>query len=166
MVQSWIGLIHTVAAIVALVLGAVVLLRPKAGLLHRRIGYGYAVSMAVVVVTAFCIYRLTGRFNVLHAAALLSTVTLAAGLSFAIRRKSGNWIEAHYALMSWSYIGLVAALVAEMATRVGMPWVVAAYGRSWLGAFWAIVAAATFLVCGVGAYLVRGNLPRVRAMAR
>ncbi|MBS0659130.1 MAG: DUF2306 domain-containing protein [Verrucomicrobia bacterium] len=162
MIRSGLGLVHTIAAVLALLLGAAALLRPKFGALHRRLGYGYVVSMVVVIVTALGIYRLTGRFNFLHGAALLSAATLGGGIYYALRRPAG-WLEAHYLTMSWSYIGLVAALLAETATRLGMPWVIATFGRSSLGVFWGIVAFVTAAVCFAGARMIQANRARIRS---
>lgn len=153
---------HTIAAVLALLLGAIALWRPKFGPWHRRVGYGYTVSMIVVIVTSLSIYRLTGRFNFLHAAALVSAASLSSGMYFAVRRPA-DWLEAHYASMAWSYIGLVAALLAETSTRLGMPWVVATFGRSSLGVFWGIVAVVTCAVCAFGAWQVRANRDRIRS---
>jgi uncharacterized membrane protein len=87
--------------------------------LHVQVGIGYVVSMLVMNVTALGIYRLTGNVNPFHVGALFSLATVVAGWVPAIRRKPrGNWMQMHFAFMSWSYVGLVAAAVAEAGTRV------------------------------------------------
>jgi hypothetical protein len=78
--------------------------------------------MVGVIVTAFSIYDLTGKFGPFHVAASLSAVTLSAGLYHVLaRRPQYNWIVWHAEWMSWSYIGLIAALTAESLTRFVMP---------------------------------------------
>ncbi len=114
-----VGKLHFVSAIVALIAGAWVLWRPKGTATHRGIGRVYAISMLVLNGTALLIYRLTGIFGPFHVAALISLVTLTAGIVPAIRRRpSDTWLEHHYFFMSYSYLGLVAAAIAETATRV------------------------------------------------
>lgn len=154
------GLIHTATAVLAIVFGSMIFLRPKGGTLHRRIGYVYTVCMIVMLVTSFMLYRLTGGFNVLHAAAILSSITLGVGLRFAIlRRPARGWYFFHYLWMSWSYIGLLAAMVAELSTRLAMPIVVAHFGPSSRTLFWIIVGLASASVILIGKKLIVRHSP-------
>lgn len=153
-----VGWTHIVCSVVALGAGGAIFLRPKRNALHRRLGYLYAAAMIVLVVTALLIYRLTGGVNVLHIAAFVSGVTLVLGLYPAVtRRPVGRWFERHYYFMSWSYIGLVAALVAESGTRAVVPWAVRTYGPAAAGWFWPMVGLATALTVAAGAALVHRN---------
>ena len=155
------GVIHTLAASIAILVGAVVFLRPKGGPWHRRLGYAYVLCMLIVIVTALAIYRLTGRFNVLHGAAVASSISIGCGFSHAwLRKPHGMWHVWHFYWMSWSFIGLLAAFVAEMATRVARPWMVASFGGSSLGSFWSVVGTVTLLVVFVGGHLVNTHRPR------
>jgi uncharacterized membrane protein len=155
MTHSLTGQIHLAAALAAIALGGIVLFRPKGGAGHRRLGYAYALAMVALNATALVIYRLTGHFNFLHGFALASLATLAAGLSFAIRRQpAGRWLDIHYRFMGWSYIGLLAAFVSESATRALLPWL-QRQGLASMGWFWAVVGGATVLVCAIGARLLR-----------
>src|SRR5687768_12828025 len=79
MIHSVTGLVHTIAASIALVTGVAIFFRPKATKLHKALGYLYSLSMITLIVTAFSIYRLTRSFNILHVAALVSSVTLGFG---------------------------------------------------------------------------------------
>jgi len=138
------GLVHTGSALVALACGAVVLLRPKGTRAHRRLGWTYVASMATLNVTALLIYRLFGGFGPFHVAALVSLATLAAGVVTAVRRRPAhNWVEHHYWWMAYSYLGLVAAGVAETTTRTGV-----------VGFWWAVLAATVFTF-GVGSTMIR-----------
>lgn len=112
------GWLHLIVSILALVFGTWVLITPKGTRAHRRIGYVYAVSMILLIVTAFLIYRLFGRFGVFHVAAIASAVTLAGGMIPAFLRKPKNWLDLHFSFMYWSVFGLYAAFVAEMAVRL------------------------------------------------
>lgn len=69
--------------------------------------------------------------------------------------------------MSWSYVGLVAALVVESATRFIMPALgPRAPGSATWPALWALVIAASAGVVGVGAWLIRRRLPETVADLR
>lgn len=118
-VGSWIGLIHLIASIFALVFGSWVLVAEKGTPFHRKIGYLYAISMALLIITALMIYRLFGMFGIFHIAALVSLITLACGMIPAVLRKpEKSWLNWHFISMYWSVMGLYAAFVAEILTRV------------------------------------------------
>jgi hypothetical protein len=75
--------------------------------------------MILLNVTALMIYRLFGYFGPFHVAAVLSLGTVLGGtIAAARRRPRGKWIEVHFYLMAFSYVGLVAAAFAEVATRI------------------------------------------------
>ena len=142
--MNLLGLLHTGAAVVALGSGAVVLLQRKGTRTHRRIGWTYVASMVTLNVTALLIYRLFGVFGPFHVAALASLATLAAGVVTVVRRRPArNWVEHHYFWMAYSYLGLVAAGVAETATRTGVV------------DFWWAVLAATLVTFAVGSTMIR-----------
>lgn len=141
--MSPLGWVHTIAAVAALGFGAAILLRNKGTRSHRRIGWAYVVSMLTLNATALLIYRLTGRFGPFHVAALVSLVTVAAGLVPAVRRKPAErWVEHHYWWMTYSYLGLLAAAVAEAATRLPRT------------SFWWTAALASAAVFAVGAPII------------
>lgn len=111
-------MIHLLASILALISGSLILAMKKGTGIHRKIGYVYAMAMTIVVATAFMIYRLFGGFGIFHIAAIVSGVTLAGGMIPAIRRKPKNWMVMHFSFMYWSVLGLYAAFVSEVLTRV------------------------------------------------
>ena len=158
MTGSAIGWLHFGAAVAALLSGAGVLLRPKAGVLHRAGGYFYAGSMLLLNLSALSLYRLSGKPNFFHFAALVSLATVLAGVAAARRRRAG-WLERHYRYMGWSYIGLLAALVAESATRLLLPWL-RAEGFNRPGLFWLIVAVVSSATCIAGARVLNSAGPR------
>jgi uncharacterized membrane protein len=155
------GWTHTVAAVAALVAGAAVLLTRKGTRRHRQLGWAYVVSMLLLNGTALLIYRLFGRFGPFHAGAVFSFVTVVAGTAAAVgarraraRRDAvgrARALERHYQWMTWSYVGLAAAAVSEIATR--MPALRPRPGQGL--AFGVTVALATLLVLAVGAQLIR-----------
>lgn len=148
------GQFHLATALVSLAAGAVVLLQRKGTRQHRRIGWVYVVAMISLNVSALLIYRLTGTFGPFHVAAFISLATLIAGVSAAWRRKRGDrdWVRRHYEFMSWSYVGLVAAAVAEVATRVSAIQVIAGGPTA---AFWTAVGVASIGVFVFGGTIIR-----------
>lgn len=142
--MSTLGWFHTAAAVAALVAGAAVLLRGKGTRSHRRLGWTYVAAMIALNVTALAIYRLTGSFGPFHLAAVLSLASVAAGVIPAVRRTpAATWVERHYWWMTYSYLGLIAAAVAEVVTRVpGID-------------FWWTVVIASLAVFAVGAPIIR-----------
>ena len=152
--MSPLGQFHFATALTALASGAWVLFRPKGTRKHRRAGWLYAGSMLVLNVSALSIYRLTGTFGPFHVAALISLATLAAGIISARRRRHGGrgWLEGHYFFMTYSYLGLVAAAVAETATR--WPAIQSVAGGP-TAAFWTAVVVASVAVFTVGSVMIR-----------
>ena len=157
--MSPLGQLHLSASIVALVAGAIVLIRRKGNASHRRIGWLYVASMVLMNGTALMIYRLTRTFGPFHIAALVSLGSLTAGIIPAWRRlPKGQWLDRHYSFMAYSYLGLTAAAVAETATRVPA---IKAFGGGPTPAFWIAVAVASFVVFAFGILLIQTRAVRV-----
>lgn len=147
--MSTIGTIHFAMALAAIVSGLVVLLLPKGNQRHRLVGWAYAASMLGLNGTAFMLYRLFGHFGPFHVAAVVSLLTVLAGVATArFRKPKGNWMLGHAYWMTWSYVGLLAAAVSEIATRVPE------------SPFWGMVFVGTFVVVGAGSVLIRRGVPR------
>ncbi|GAB2777554.1 putative membrane protein [Hymenobacter luteus] len=144
-VYSYWGLVHLLAALASLVLGTTVLVRPKSGQLHKRLGYGYVGALVLMLVTCFGIYRQFHGFGIFHAAAILSALTLVAGMVPVLRRRPmRSWRQLHAGFMYGSVLELYVALVAEVLVRV--PGLL----------FWEVAALSTATVALPGvAWLVR-----------
>ena len=117
-VSGNIGLIHLIISIIAMITGIFVLLTTKGTIKHKQIGYVYVVSMLLVNVTAFMIYRLFGGFGIFHFFAIVSLLTLIAGMYPILSRKGKNYIFRHFNYMYWSVVGLYCAFCAEVLTRI------------------------------------------------
>lgn len=111
------GLIHLLTGLTALALGTAVVLSRKGTVGHRWMGRGYLLAMLALNGTALSVYELYGRFGPFHWLSLVSLATLAGGYA-SVRRRRPGWIIRHACFMAGSFVGLVAALVAEVATRV------------------------------------------------
>jgi uncharacterized membrane protein len=150
------GVMHTTFALLSVVLGLLVVLVAKGTPLHRRVGLLYAVSMLLLNLTFFAIYKTyrhvgplhVGYFGPFHALALVSLATIGAGLvPVWLRKPAGRWLELHARCMSWSYAGLVAALWAEISSR-------------FLGFGLTSIVAPTVAVIAIAAVAIRLRLPR------
>lgn len=132
------GFVHTLLGLGALVLGLSVVLARKGTPGHRRLGRCYLLAMVLLNVTALMIYDLFGGFGPFHWAALLSAATLGAGfVPVFLRRPRASWTRLHATFMCWSYVGLVAAFLSEIAVRIPAigfgPAVIAATGATVIG---------------------------------
>jgi len=118
---------HLVAAVSALLVGAVVLLLPKGTPTHRAIATVYVLALLLLNVAALSLHR-EDAFGVFHALAVASLVTIAVGLSpLLLGKRSPQVIATHAYCMTWSYAGLVAAGCGQLAAAVGQgagAWVV------------------------------------------
>ena len=155
------GAFHLVFSLLAVLFGALVTMLPKGTRWHRTWGHGYVWCMTGVVATSLSLYRLTGRVTPFHLAAVVAGGTLLAGMwSVLLRRPKKGWIHAHATWMAWSYVGLLAALVAESLTRFAMPALAGVLERGALWpVFWTLVALGSVATFGAGAWLIRTRLP-------
>ena len=76
MVHSYLGLFHTLTALLAMLFGAIVLLRPKGTRRHKQLGYVYVVNMFLLNFSAFGIYNFGGKPSLFHLFALISFATI------------------------------------------------------------------------------------------
>lgn len=119
LINNEIGFIHLMASVLALMFGSGVLVMTKGTNTHIRIGYLYAVSMVILLVTAFMLYNLFGKWGIFHYFAVISSVTLLLGMApILFRNQINNWAYLHFSFMYWSVIGLYGAFVSEMMTRI------------------------------------------------
>ena len=145
--MSGIGEVHLIGAWIALGCGLINLLAPKGTRAHRAIGYGFVFCMLLTNATALSLYRLTGHFNMFHVFALVSLVATVFAIVPALRRRPG-WVGRHGRAMQGAYIGLCAAAVNEILTRI-----VARRMSLSMEAFWVVSVGATVLVTLCGAWI-------------
>lgn len=118
-ITSYTGLVHFFTAVLALVLGTLVLIRPKGTRQHKRTGRFYGWTMLVVLVTAFMTYRLYGTWGIFHWTAVVSSLTLLAGLiPVMTKRPARNYRSLHFSFMYWSIMGVYGAFVSETLVRI------------------------------------------------
>jgi uncharacterized membrane protein len=149
LVQDPLGAVHLIFSIGALLLGTLVLLEKKGTARHQMVGYFYAVSMIGVNGTAFMIYRLFDGFGMFHWMAVVSTLTLVAGLIPVLRKKGNDYIIYHFSFMYWSVMGLYGAFVSE--TLVRLPDLVVVEGVP-NQLFYSLTGIGVALTMGLGAW--------------
>jgi len=113
------GWIHFISSILALITGTWIVLTTKATAIHKKIGYIYVVSMTIVIITSFMIYRLFGGFGIFHGFALLSTFALLGGMLPMFKKsRTQKDLEQHAVVMGWSVVGLYCAFISEICSRL------------------------------------------------
>jgi len=117
-----VSVLHTLAALLAVILGTGVVAGRKGTPQHRRAGYAYVGCMLTVCGTAFGMYHLFGSFGIVHWGALGSLLTLLGGVgAAALKRPAHRWRAWHETLMGWSVTGLYAAGLVETTYRIFPP---------------------------------------------
>ena len=146
---STIGYIHLFFSILAMITGLVVVFNTKGTLFHKKVGYTYVTSMLLLNLTSFFISNF-GGFSIFHFFAMVSFVTIIAGM-YPVLKKTKGWIYKHYYFMSWSVVGLYSAFWSEVGTR---------FVKN-MQNFWWVVAIASFLTAFIGAYIINKNAKKL-----
>jgi uncharacterized membrane protein len=107
--------LHIGAACVALAVGTAVLASRKGTPRHAVLGRLYLAAMLTVNIPVLFVYDTTGAPGVFHVLAVVSLVTTALGWSALHRRP--RRVRAHAAFMTWSWLGVVTAGLAQFANR-------------------------------------------------
>lgn len=114
--------LHVVAAVLALVCGAVVLGMRKGTQRHRRMGRAYVAAIVAMTITSFGIYQLRDGPSVFHGISILTLIVVAAGLAQPLwRQEKKGWLAWHLAMMPLSYLMLVVTGVAQFFDRLPLP---------------------------------------------
>lgn len=143
------GLIHLISSIVSLIAGVLVLVLRKGTKRHKQIGYIYVISMLILIITAFMIYRLFDGWGIFHYSTIAILITISLGMIPVWTKKPANtWKYQHFSFMYWSVVGLYAAFAAELLTRIPET------------PFFGMVGIATALVLIIGAIIFRKNRAR------
>jgi uncharacterized membrane protein len=112
------GWVHLVASLIALLLGAITLLRPKGTFVHRLRGWFYVTGVLVTSVTALGIYRL-GKFFFAHWFAVAALIVITVGVAAAhFKIPKRMWLHVHLTCMVASYYILIGGGVNEVFLRV------------------------------------------------
>ena len=112
------GWVHFIASLIAVVVGAAILVRPKGTPRHRLRGRIYAAAVLVTSITALGIYRL-GVFFFAHWFGIAAVLVIVLGVTaahFKIPRK--GWMQLHLTCMLFSFYILIGGGVNEVFLRV------------------------------------------------
>jgi uncharacterized membrane protein len=112
-----VGWIHTVASLIALVTGAIVIVRQKGTAAHKLNGRIYVLATIVICLTSFAIYRLN-KFWFPHWFAVASLVVTTIGFAFAHFQWPRMWVHLHLTCMIASYYILIGGGVNEVFLRI------------------------------------------------
>jgi uncharacterized membrane protein len=112
-----VGALHFSSAVIALLAGAGVLLYDKGTRLHVWTGRIYIAAMLSTNASTLAIYELLGRFGPFHVLALMSLLSVMAGLIPVLRKRPG-WLQRHAQFVLGSFVGLCAAAVAEVGSHM------------------------------------------------
>lgn len=144
------GLLHVLLALAAMLFGTLVVFHRKGNARHRLLGRAYLVSMLGLNATALLNYELFGYFGPFHWMALFSLASVLGGY-LAVRSKRSGWKSTHAYFMTGSYVGLLAAAVAEVASRV----------PGWQFGLSVVISSAVVILAGV-ALMVRRIPPIIQ----
>lgn len=148
--SSTLGGLHSASALAAIIFGSIVMLTTKGTANHKRFGFGYAISMIFLNLSAIPLDTLTGGFSWLHLFILMSLPTVLIGMYFPLfGRKHKQWLALHMEFMSYSYVGLLAAFMAEVVLRVPL-----AAGAESLNQFIMGIFVVAGIFGGVGTYII------------
>lgn len=112
------GWVHFAASTIALVIGPLIIVRPKGTRVHKLTGRIYVIAILVASITALSIYR-RGIFFFAHWFAIATLVTTAAGVSAAyFKRPQAGWRHLHLTCMLVSFYILASGAVNEAFLRV------------------------------------------------
>jgi len=102
--------IHLIACVAAIIVGAIVLVRPKGTAVHRALGFVYVGATFAYCGSSFFMYPSTGRLTPFHLISIQNLVLVSCGVSLPryLRHRFANWYAWHLRLMLYSYIALVA----------------------------------------------------------
>ncbi|MBY5991306.1 DUF2306 domain-containing protein [Ferrimonas balearica] len=132
------GQIHFYCAVSALLLGPWILWRPKGTQSHRWLGRLWVGLMLVSNLTALSLVTVHG-LTLFTLLALYSLVSVLAAFVLVWRKPIPHWRVWHYYLMSYGYLGVLAAALARLPVMMG-------------SAFWPGVLGTMVVVFGVGGW--------------
>jgi uncharacterized membrane protein len=101
--------VHLIACVAAIIVGAMVLVRPKGTAIHRALGFAYVVATFTYCGSSFFMYPSTGRLTPFHLISIQNLMLVSCGVSLPrfLRHRIPRWYAWHLRLMAYSYIALV-----------------------------------------------------------
>ena|SRR5947209_11091169 len=112
-----VGWLHTLTSIIAVIAGAVVLVRPKGTPTHRLRGRIYVLALVPTCITSLAIYR-QDKFWFPHWTGVASLAIVGMGFAFAYFKPPRGWTHLHLTCMIASYYMLIGGGINEVFLRV------------------------------------------------
>jgi len=104
--SEWLVIIHALAAIIAIIIGTIQLVKSKGTNTHRHIGQVWVVIMAIVALSSFGIhhFKMFGPFSLIHLLSILTLYTLWEAIT-AIRK--GNIAKHRNSMLLLYFLALI-----------------------------------------------------------
>ena len=101
--------VHLIACVAAIIVGAIVVVRPKGTAVHRALGAVYVGATFAYCGSSFFMYPSTGRLTPFHLISIQNLVLVSCGVALPrfLRQRFRSWYAWHLRLMVYSYIALV-----------------------------------------------------------
>lgn len=100
--------IHLSACVLALLAGAIIIIRPKGTPAHRALGLTYVGATVIYCGSSFFMYPSTGHLTPFHAISVQNLALVSVGVAFPrlLRRRVSTWYVWHLRFMLYSYVSL------------------------------------------------------------
>jgi len=111
-------LIHSIASIIALMVGSVSLVKVKGTKFHKTLGWVFIIFMFLSAISSFVIYNT--HFSVIHILSLLVMFWLSRAV-YAIRFRPKHWRHIHASSVGAAYIAILIAGVGVLVRKIVLP---------------------------------------------
>lgn len=117
-----ITVLHTSAAVLSVLVGAVVLFARKGTGFHRACGRTYVVAILVMIVSSFFVTEIRDEWSLFHAVSILTAALVLFGWWQPVfgRSRSG-WVRRHMLSMQLSYLVLIVTGTAQFFDYLPLP---------------------------------------------
>ncbi|MDI9925219.1 DUF2306 domain-containing protein [Rhodococcus sp. IEGM 1341] len=114
--------IHTSAAMLSVLVGAVVLFARKGTVFHRACGRTYVVAILVMIAASFFVTEIRDGWSVFHAVSILTAALVLFGwLQPLVGRSRSGWVRRHMLSMQLSYLVLIVTGTAQFFDYLPLP---------------------------------------------
>jgi len=153
-------LVHFLASLVALPLGAIQLFAPKGTPVHRLLGAIYIPVMLVALLSALATYRPGAQLLFFYILALVGLFSLGSGtinLARWLRSRDPARLRSHMIDMAFSWLGLFMAGVSQL--LINPRFRIADFTSGWI--YWTFFAVINIIIYGAGNWWIfRRLVPR------
>lgn len=117
-----ITVIHTSAAVLSVLVGAVVLFARKGTAFHRACGRTYVAGLLAMIASSFFVTEIRDGWSVFHAVSILTAALVLFGwLQPVFGRARSGWVRRHALSMQLSYLVLIVTGTAQFFDHLPLP---------------------------------------------